>query len=214
MKITINNRDTIYTIDTYSIFTLDNAYDSEYNYYATELDIDENLIDFDYNVDGYIKMLSNESIELLKDYFKDSKIIKSFKLLNSKSPQFYNYTTDSYDMIIDYRITELKKYILANYDKWVEFAKTEWCNALYNVDFYTKMVDVGRWSTDIQDYIQHYISIFKDDNCITSMLDYYTRNNFTYDDYIDSMYEVTNELQYEFIYPSDTLQTVLNKMGV
>lgn len=210
MKVLASNKDLVYTIDTYSQFTADNVFELETNYYNSEYGIDLDLIDFDFDQKKYVSLLAECSIGYLQDYFKDSKIIKKLELVKSKSPQFYNYTTDSYDMIIDYRVTELKKYILANYDSYKEFAKTDWHNALYNVNFDTKLVDTGKWSSELQDYVRNDISIFKDDDCIVSMLDFYTRNNYTEDDYLNDMYESVNELAYECITPDDDTKKLVN----
>lgn len=212
MKVLVSNKDLVYTIDSYCTFATDDIFESESDYFATEYKLDQNLIDFDFDHAGYVQALALESISLLQDYFKDSKIIKKLELVKSKSPQFYNYTTDSYDMNISYNLTELKKYINTNYENYKEFAKNEWHNALYDVNFDAKTKDVGKWDNNLNDYVRNDVSIFKDDDCIVSMLDFYTRNNYTEDDYLDCMYESVNELAYECITPTKETQELINKV--
>jgi hypothetical protein len=214
MKVLLSNKDLVYTIDTYSTFTVDSAYESEAEYYSEEYGIDRDSVDFDFNHRGYVQALSECSVEYLRDNFKDSEIIKSITLVTSKSPQFYNYTTDSYDMVIDYRLSALKKYINDNYDDYVQFVKTDWHNALYNANFDTKLVDRGKWSSAIDDYVRDDVSIFKDDDCIASMLDYYTRQEYTEEQYLDDMYESVNEIAYEFMKPDEDTRKLIEKSAV
>lgn len=142
MKIRINNRDLPYTIDTYGMFNGESAEESEREYYADEYNLTD--IDFDYNHSGVVKHLAKYSVNLLLDNLP-SDVVQDITLENTRSPQFYNYTTDSYTAIWTVDAEKLKQYRYDNRDafaKW--FDASEWSNddlaeneyAIY-LDFYT-----------------------------------------------------------------------------
>lgn len=130
---TIDNRDTEFTIDTYSCFTLESELDQEIDYLASndsdelrasyglpEFDSDRYIIDdyldFSYDMASYTKALAEASIDIIKEL--DSKfgnsleIFSSIELIGNDAPTYYNYTTNSYTMSIDYDRDKLSAWIV------------------------------------------------------------------------------------------------------
>lgn len=100
MKITINNRDLPFTIDTYGMFNGESHYDSEAEYYADELGY-TGEIDFDFDHAAIVKDLATYSVSEIENIVNRT-IIKSVSMpIDTHSPEFYNYTTDSYDAVWD-----------------------------------------------------------------------------------------------------------------
>ena len=103
MKITINNRDLPYTIDTYGMFTGEFSEESEREYYADKYNLTDDeqfALGFDYNHSEIVRSLAVESVNLLENNLVRSTngIVQGISMPeNTRSPQFYNYTTDSYD---------------------------------------------------------------------------------------------------------------------
>ena len=104
MKIRINSKDLPYTIDTYGMFTGDSTEDSEREYYQGEYgltDTETQDLEFDYNHAGVVEALAHASVNLLEQNLvqhneTDGIVLAISAPLETKSPQFYNYTTDSY----------------------------------------------------------------------------------------------------------------------
>ncbi len=115
MKTTISTINTPFTLDTYATF---------------DMSWDEHLIDdgktyddydFDYDFDGYLVALSDSLITFLNENITDS-IIKSVAREGKiYSPKFYNYTTDSCNLVIDFDARKLNKYIKDNFDDFKKF---------------------------------------------------------------------------------------------
>jgi hypothetical protein len=117
MKIKLNNLDTNFSIDTYQMFTGDYVYESELEYYKEDHNKENVDINFDHK--NIVKDLANESIKTilshLNQYDTTKDIIKDIVLIDTFSPKYYNYTTDSYDMEIDFNSNKLNKWIKDNY---------------------------------------------------------------------------------------------------
>ena len=181
MKIAINSNDTYFHIDTYSVFTLDSEIDNEIDYLMNESSAEPSKYDdYDYEVDheGHRLALALASINYIKELTSGGGIIKDILYENSTSPRFYNYTTDSYTATWFYNKNKLKKYINDNYQAWQEFTASEWSHVYSNVNYHTK-----KWINDSRyDDKTHAMvavassSIFNNDDCIASMIDFYTRN--------------------------------------
>lgn len=179
MKITINSNDTFFHIDTYSIFTLENDVRQETEY-ILELPENENLTadDFDvtYDNDGYRQALATASIDYIKDLTANGGIITNIEYGNSTSPMYYNYTTDSYTANWSYNKNKLKKYINDHYNEWVKYTQNEWSTVRSNVNYNTKKYINNSYYSNGEMLPGKHTSIFNNDDCITSMLDFYTRN--------------------------------------
>lgn len=118
MKITINNRDLPYTIDTYGMFTGEFSEESEREYYADKYNLTDDeqfALGFDYNHSEIVRSLAVESVNLLENNLVRSTngIVQGISMPeNTRSPQFYNYTTDSYDatwLINEQRLSDYAK---------------------------------------------------------------------------------------------------------
>ncbi len=174
MKITINSNDTFFHIDTYSVFTQENDVN-----YEMELPENENLTadDFDitYDNDGYRQALATASIDYIKELTADDGIVTDVVYSNSTSPQFYNYTTDSYTAEWTYNKNKLKKYINDHYNEWVKYTQNEWSTVSSNVNYHTKKYINNSYYSNGEMLPGKHTSIFTNNDCIASMLDFYTR---------------------------------------
>lgn len=175
--ITIDNRDLAFTVDTYATFTLDNEYEQEVDALIEQgelpeesaWDTIEEKYDVKYDMKGYLQHLAECSIEILENQFigafdytapnkdgvrakNEHGIVKKIELSKTQSPQFYNYTTDSYtaDWTID--TEKLNKFIRNNGNAYNDFVRENWRNL------------------DTED----------EDEILVAMLDFYTRQK--YDD--------------------------------
>ena len=181
MKLRIDNRDLAFTIDTYGMFTGDSVEDMEREHYADTyaLNLDEVELNFEYNHPGVVKRLAEESISLLWDQFcgivgnRDG-IVRNITLDKTTSPQFYNYTTDSYVAIWDVNIIKLKNWIRKNRDNYDTYL-TE------NYDAY----DREKLTPGSESYDQEYHWI--------SMIDFYTRTEYDPEEYESHMFEKETE---------------------
>lgn len=185
ITIKIDNRDLPFTIDTYATFTLDSETEQEIDYYNetnnTELDYDD--FDFSFDMNGYIKHLAQASVAILKDELIGD-IVKDIELVDTNSPQFYNYTTDSYTANWTIDDTTLTQYCTDNATEWNDFQREEWS------------------TLDFED----------SEAVLVARLDYYCRKQFNlsrytdapvtdFDDesYILQMFDATNEGALDFI---------------
>ncbi len=180
MKIKIDSRDLPYTIDTYSMFTGDNSEEGEQEYYASEYDLTESeqfSIAFDYNHEGIVKALANESVNLLDQnliqHNETDGIVKSISMpIKTRSPQFYNYTTDSYvaEWDIDYK--KLQAAVKGHVNK--------------EGQTFQQYLTSGPWHDHDQD-----------DTLAVAMLDFWLPSVYSVDDYNMVMFERETEAYYE-----------------
>lgn len=208
MKLIIDNRDLSYTVDTCQQFTLDNAYEQEHEYYTSDdapaefkaagvtFDNFDDLVDVEYDNAGYLKAIAGESVDILAGEFVDrweyvnddganvrvyDGIVKAIELKDIQSPQFYNYTTDSYTAIWDINPVKLKAWISKRRDEFDDFLNDNYDQ--YDRDY--------KFNKDSESYDAEYVLI--------SMIDYYTSECYDRDQYIDEMYERVNEPAYNAI---------------
>lgn len=124
MKLTYNNLDTKYTIDTYSTFTSDDYELMEMEKYNSEYSTNHDYSDFDWKYDheAILKNLSNNSISYILQEI-DKNIIQSIEVKDCRSPREYNFTTDSYTVEVEYNDIELNKYINDNLQGFKDYCK-------------------------------------------------------------------------------------------
>lgn len=188
-NITVDNRDTAYTIDTYAIFTADNTFESEAEYLVDEYKLDINAIDFDFDHKGYVQALAEASVELLeRELIGD--VVKGITLIKSQSPRFYNYTTDSYTALWCINKSALERYIEANQGQYNLFEQENWRGV----------------------YMSHGTEDFKPDDYLVAMLDYYTRQMLDDEAYESAMYEYEHNLAYEYIKPDEATQKLIDNV--
>lgn len=158
MKTIINNLDTALTIDTYQMFNGESAYEMELDYYKTE---ENKEVDINYNHKQIVKDLAEASINeimiQLDKYENTTGIINHMTVVKTYSPQFYNYTTDSYNVEIDFNEDKLEKFIKDNYDDFQQFDDNSIENQLiFLLDQIDKdSYNQGMWERETEIYINN-----------------------------------------------------------
>lgn len=181
MKLRINNLDLGYTIDSYGMFTGESVDESEAEYYRDIYGIDTEYAEFDYDHVGIVKALAENSIDILESELKGD-IVKSITFEKSTSPQFYNYTTDSYIAVWDINHNKLIDYILANKKEYEKFFEAEWREV---------------WADESK-------------SDVVAMLDFYTRSEFPIDDYNSHMWEREFEVYFKNMEPTKGFQKLID----
>lgn len=113
MKLTLSSF-SLFTLDTYSIFDMDSWYSS--HLYDLEEDwLTEEDVDFSFDSSGYLEALAENQETFLNENCIDD-IIKSYSLKKDSiyRPQYYNYTTDSANYIVNFDARKLNKFIKEN----------------------------------------------------------------------------------------------------
>lgn len=187
-KILINNRDTIFTIDTYQEFTMDNAIDSAIERYNEEHNTSYDYDNFKwiFKNKSYLKALANASIDIIKSYLINDEVIKDIKYLKASAPKYSNYTTDSYSAKWSYDLNKLIDYIEANRSSFNDYFLDQWS---YRIKDDVSIKDyLANCFTDDTPIIDRYDkSDLSKDDFITAMIDFYTRSIYGYDeDYASS----------------------------
>ena len=173
MTITIDNRDTEnITIDTYQMFTGDSFVESEIEsmiYQTGDQSLDYDSFEWKFDHPAIVESLAAHSVGIIEDAIRFTEyadIIKCIALEKTASPQWYNYTTDSYKMTVDYDAVNLAQYLDKNRAAIVEIAKA--CQA---------------YELDITDNDMQYAAIVHIlQNCITA------------DDYNMAMWDIEGEV--------------------
>lgn len=181
MKIRINNRDLPYTIDTYGMFTGEWCEDSEREYYAEKYNLTEAeqfALGFDYNHSEIVRSLAIESVNLLENnlvnHNETNGIVQGISMPeNTRSPQFYNYTTDSYDATW-----------LINEQRLEDYAKKHKNSDGYTFQEFLLDSSWGLLDSGSEDYI-------------VAMLDFVLPSFYSVNEYQDSMFEYESEAYYE-----------------
>jgi hypothetical protein len=177
MLIRINNKDLAYTIDTYGMFTGENVDVQEAEHYREMFDLTDdefNSIEFDYDHPGVVKDLAISSVGLLNDELVGS-VVKSINLVSTGSPRFYNYTTDWYVAEWNLNTRKLEAYVQAKLGKFNSFLREHWTTVYY----------------------AHGTEDFNKENYIVASLDFYTREEYSPEDYLNSMFEHEHVAWYE-----------------
>ena len=173
MKITIDNRDLAYTIDTYGMFTGESVDEMESEHYRETYGLTDEewqSIGFDYDHKAIVKGLAEASVADLENSLIGN-VVKSITLTDTGSPQFYNYTTDYYTAVWDIDEVQLKKYSGTRHNKWVEW------------------VLASGWEQDKRNEDEEYN--------LLAMLDFYTRETYDEESYNYAMWEVESEVYFE-----------------
>ncbi len=103
-----------YTLDTYNIFTLDSAIDSEIEYHNDNNTRQIDYNDFDCDMESYKKDLAIHLVELLNENILDDVILKITSDMKVISPSEYNYITDKIWLGLEYDEIKLDEYIEKN----------------------------------------------------------------------------------------------------
>lgn len=173
--ILINNKDLAFTIDTYGMFTGDGVYEQEIDYYQDEYNLtDDELDNFGFNFDhpAIVRDLAEASVSILEQNIvreSEEKIVYDIKLGDTRSPKFYNYTTDSYDATWTIDEAALEAYCLERKDALHKFIDEEWTTTpideedalVMKLDFYTRQVleedtyNMEMWEYESEIYMNH-----------------------------------------------------------
>lgn len=190
MKITIDNRDLSYTIDTYGMFTGESCEEGEREYYQETYNLTDDEwrdLEFDYDHPAVVRSLAESSVDILHNEFvtHGNGIVRSIDIEDTRSPQFYNYTTDSYKAIWDINSVKLKLYCRDNgFEAWLSEQQSD-----------------GNWS-DVDS---------KSEDYIVAMLDFYTSREFDREQYEDRMFECESEAWSEGTKLSDESQKMIDQ---
>ena len=185
--IKVDNRDLNFTIDTYGMFTGESSQEGEEEYYTEEYKLTEDeqeKIEFDYDHPEVVKSLANASVNLLHNEFvtHGNGIVTAIEIEDTKSPQFYNYTTDSYKANWTINVEALQTYIVLHQSEYDEFVSEN-------------------WST---------LDTENSEDVLVAMLDFYTSNEYDREDYEMSMFEYESEAWTENMKPSKEFQKLLD----
>ena len=185
--IKVDNRDLNFTIDTYGMFTGESSQEGEEEYYTEEYKLTEDeqeKIEFDYDHPEVVKSLANASVNLLHNEFvtHGNGIVTAIEIEDTKSPQFYNYTTDSYKANWTINVEALQTYIVLHQSEYDEFVSEN-------------------WST---------LDTENSEDVLVAMLDFYTSNEYDREDYEMSMFEYESEAWTENMKPSEEFQKLLD----
>lgn len=208
MKIKIDSRDMVYTIDTYGTFTADSTLESEIEYYKEKYDLTEDQIELDLDHVEFVKALAGESINILSNEFVgrfdygeaqpgkaggkiprekiEHGIVLSIGLIDTGSPQFYNYTTDHYMAEWNIDISKLKAYCDLHNDEFLPWL--------------AEQKEKSTWDGENEDDKEYQA---------WAMLDFYTSREYPEEEYLEAMYEREGELA--IFVPSDEMQKLIDK---
>lgn len=178
MELLIDNRDLAYTVDTYGMFTGESTDESESDHYRETYNLTDDewrTIGFDYDHPEIVKALANSSVQLLDENLVQhgSGVVTAIELRSTTSPQFYNYTTDSYRAFWTIDESKLDAWIDDHFQEYREWLRDE-----------------SGW--DIDD-----VDANIDDKGTVAKLDFWSRNEYDPESYESEMFERESEAYYE-----------------
>lgn len=128
-SLTLNTIGTPFTLDMYSTFTTDSTEDLILDNIREEYpDITYDDLDWTYDMD----MIHSKLADLVVDFMSDMQVQYTtdqtplFKVTGVKSlhrPKYYNYTTDSADLDIEYDQSRLDQFIEENKSEYLKFCE-------------------------------------------------------------------------------------------
>lgn len=119
-----------FTLDMYSTFTTDSVEEMILEFQKDEWKpSDYDSYDWTYDIDAIHNRLGELWCEFMLDKFNlemkdDDIIIKDCKLLSIHRPNYYNYTTDSADIEVEFDARKLNAFIKRNKKLYMEFCFT------------------------------------------------------------------------------------------
>ena len=130
-----------------------------------------------------VELLAKLSINTIVDLLPDNKIIKSIEYKDNSSPREYNFSTDSYNMIIDYDRVNLIDYIVNNSEAFNQKVK----DSTTAYDGYRPYYDYNEMVSDDRAMLAFYIDSLLGGSDGES------------DGYMTNMYEGISDINYETI---------------
>ena len=188
MLIKIDNRDLPYTIDSYWMFNGDGAHESKLEYLATEYpelekDYPKLEVGFNWSHPDIVKDLAGSSLAIIEhEMHREKWLISAPIIKKTRSPQFYNYTTDWYVAEWDIDRDELDKVVPKD---WKEQAKED------------------GWSED---------DFEKEDNVIVAKMRARMLELLSLDEYHSQMWEHESEAYYEHMEPDEETQKAIDEI--
>ena len=188
MLIKIDNRDLPYTIDSYWMFNGDGAHESKLEYLATEYqelekDYPKLEVGFNWSHPDIVKDLAGSSLAIIEhEMHREKWLISAPIIKKTRSPQFYNYTTDWYVADWNIDVAELDKVVPKD---WKEQAKED------------------GWSED---------DFEKEDNVIVAKMRARMLELLSLDEYHSQMWEHEGEAYYEHMEPDEETQKAIDEI--
>lgn len=197
LTLTISNLDLAYTIDTYGMFNGDSVDESEVEYYTDEYQLtpeEAQQIDFDYDHAGIVADLASASVNVLSNELASDPVVLDISLpVKTRSPQFYNYTTDSYDAEYTIDLDELLKFANQNQAEFGRHIEENW----------REFVNVP--ATITAEYLQD-----DNDKMLVAMLDLYLRSVVDPESYEMQMFESEFEVYSENMQPTPEFKKLID----
>lgn len=129
MKTIINTIASPFTLDQYHTFTTDSTEENILLYQADDgKPSDYDSYDWTYDIDAIHRKLGELWCEFVLDKYNlwiknEDIIIKDCKLLSIHRPKYYNYTTDSADIEVEFDTRKLNAFIKRNEKLYREFCE-------------------------------------------------------------------------------------------
>lgn len=141
---------------------------------------------------GFTEQVARGCVDALKDnLYQSDDIIKSIDFVRLHSPKYYNYSTDSLELKVDFDIEKLKHYCF--YTKIKEFD-------LWLYDNYTSY---DGFVSFIPNNAKHFAQALSDkkytDLCISAMIEFYLLDNLRLEQYKNDCYDVAQQSLYDFM---------------
>ena len=186
-------------------------FNSDTEYYMNEYMNEDEEVKKEFEIDyiPYCNAVCEYATDLLSEYCTDNEIIKSMEYKSMYSPQYYNYSTDKLNIIIDVNLTKLKKFIKDNKEDFNQYLKDNFTS----YDGFCSFI-ANNYNEFVKDYKEDFCGTDKD-RCINVMVEYYILNKIYgtnwagirknyYDAEYDTPYhwelfEKNQELQYSYI---------------
>lgn len=128
MKAILNTIASPFTLDMYSTFTTDSCEENILQWQEDDgKPSDYDSYDWTYDMDEIHNWLGKLWCEFVLDkynqFMKDDIIIKDCKVLSIHRPKYYNYTTDSADIEVEFDARKLNAFIKRNKKLYMEFCE-------------------------------------------------------------------------------------------
>lgn len=117
------------------------------------------------------KEYENDVCKHIADFVESNcPFIKSVKFQSVVSPKEYNFTNDSANVLIDYKVKDLAKYMIDNKEALNEFLKSRYTSRSGFISFYDN--NFNDWFTDTKGFKDLSLDTHK----LGSLLDFYFEN--------------------------------------
>lgn len=141
---------------------------------------------------GFTEQVARGCVDALKDNLCQSDdIIESIDFVRLHSPKYYNYSTDSLELKVDFDIEKLKHYCF--YTKIKEF----------DLWLYDNFTSYDGFVSFIPNNAKHFVQALDDkkytDLCISAMIEFYLLDNLRLEQYKSDCYDVAQQALCDFM---------------